>query len=55
MLHTIVTAIVHGLIYSGIRETMHGLGLRGVVAYVVVGLLAAAALSFLGRRLRRRR
>jgi len=55
MLHSIITALVYGLIYSGIRETMRGLGVHGVIAYVVVGLLATAVLSFLGHRFLRRR
>jgi hypothetical protein len=54
MFHMIISALVHGLIYSGIRETMHGLGLHGVVAYVVVGLLATAVLSFVGSKFFRR-
>jgi hypothetical protein len=55
MIHMIISALVHGLIYAGIRETMHGLGIHGVIAYVLVGLLATAALAWLYRLPRRRR
>jgi uncharacterized membrane protein YeaQ/YmgE (transglycosylase-associated protein family) len=56
MMHMIVSAIVHGVVYGVIRETMHGLGVRGIVAYVVTGLIAAVVLHaiFRCRRYRRR-
>lgn len=54
MMHMIISAIVHGVVYGGIRETMHGLGLRGIVAYVVTGLIAAVILHAMIRRRHRR-
>ena len=55
MMHMIVSAIVHGVVFGGIRETMHGLGVRGIVAYVVTGLIAAVVLRAIFRRRRYRR
>jgi uncharacterized membrane protein YeaQ/YmgE (transglycosylase-associated protein family) len=49
MIHMIVSALIHGLIYSGIRETMHGLGFRGIFAYVITGLIAAFVLHLVFR------
>lgn len=53
-MHMIISAIVHGVVYGGIRETMHGIGLRGIVAYVVTGLIAAVILHAIFRRRHRR-
>jgi hypothetical protein len=34
MLHIFTSVIIHALIYSGVREGLHAMGLHGFVAYL---------------------
>lgn len=51
MWHLIESSLIHGLIYRALSACMHGLGLYGALAFVVVGILGTAVAHVVIRRL----
>ncbi|WP_426661942.1 hypothetical protein [Rhodanobacter aciditrophus] len=51
MWHLIESSLIHGLIYRALSACMLGLGLHGVLAFVVVGILGMAVAHVITRRL----
>lgn len=59
MWHLIESSLIHGLIYRALSACMRGMGLHGVLAFVVVGILGVLVAhvvmrGLFGRRRRRR-
>jgi len=51
MWHMIESSLIHGLIYRALAACIHGLGLHGVFAFAVVGILGVVVAHFAMRRL----
>jgi hypothetical protein len=50
MLHIFTSVIIHALIYSGVREDLHAMGLHGFVAYLAAGVVVSLVVHVLFRR-----
>ena len=57
MWHMIESSLIHGLIYRALWTCMRGLGLHGVLAWAVIGVIGVAIAHVVTRRIfgRRRR
>lgn len=51
----IESSLIHGLIYRALAACIHGLGLHGVFAFVVVGILGTVIAHIVVRNLFGRR